>query len=377
MTEYFDFTFQTIENLKKHPTITSLVLVIIFIYAFFKIIGYLGNSTGLVTLTQRNQFIKNIKMFILVFICISLLNAIASLISNNSFSIRQFLIFINNYIVDGKPITNESLEYAVIVEKLLKSFYWVLFSLIFIKYILAKMQREELEHGYSHIFVFFFHFAIIVLCMWGGAIIIITVGTCKENEILFAALLAFFQCLLCLQINSSYKLGYAEYKLVYLKEGSSDKKAYAFIYSVTDDLHLFECGTALSHKTNSVIKIIPLNEILERKMKIQPTYIQEFREYFRFKWRLENTIYHIRHANEKNIAVFTNPLDAKISYAKIEIRHYKKGTFRQLLPSTRAFEPEYITIENWGPHSSKYKSFTPQKRDDSYITLFMAECESD
>lgn len=382
MSGLFDFLSLVIKLLETHPIIASFLIIILSIYILLRIWNYVTIPNGLMGLTQRNRFIDQCTAFIFFFVLILVINTYAMVHTNKFFSVNRIIEVVNESIEGGliqddiPNITKEMEDSIIHIGNAIASCLLMLFITIYLERGINIIHMRELENKFTS-FYFYAHVLYFCLVMTSGAIVIAISGVCRDNIMLYLASLSVVQNIILMWFLSDSSLGYAEYKILSgYPDGQNEKRdrKWDYLYAVSDDMQYFECGSELSKRNNSSLKVYNLQEISGKSMKIQPTYAQEFRVYFGRRAWLINKL-HLS-AKAKGIVIY-NPLNVELKYAIIEIRYYKKRPMSIMSLMTKSeYAKEYLKIENWAPRELRELKCR-KKKGKYYITLAMVDCETD
>lgn len=380
MSDLFDFLSRVIKLMEIHPLIGSFLIIALSIYALLRIWNYVRIPNGLQSLTQRNRFIDQCTAFIFLFILIMIINTFAMVLSNKYFSVNRIIeteSMMGSLIDEDIPeIIEEMEDNSILLEKAITSFISMLFIIVYLGRGISLIHMKELENKFTG-FYFYAHVLYFCLIMMSGAIVIAMSGVCRDNIVLYIASLSVVQNITLMWFISASLLGYAEYKILTEDPDVQDEKRnrkWAYLYVVSDDMQYFECGSKISRRNNTSLRVYSLKEISEKSMKIQPTYAQEFRLYFgSMAWKIKMLSLF---ANKKGILIY-NPLNVVLKYAIIEIRYYIKRPLSIMSLMTKPeYNKEYIKIENWAPR--EFRDIKCRKmKGRYYITLAMVDCETD
>lgn len=399
MSDWFEFLLFIIKQLKNnHPIKTSLIIVVLSIYALYKIWNHVMIPTGLMRLTQKNKIIDIFTVFIFLYILIMIINCLAMLGANKRYSVKEAVIEIKGIVKCSKKTSIEDGRYIEIEENiqktksedvvLLTNATIALFISIGLIDVLAGylkwIHMAEINNLFTT-FSMFFHVLLFFLIMCFGGIFIIISGVCVDNIVIFLSILSIAQSIMITRFLSSLSLGYADYKMLnsyYRDEIITNNREWVYLYSLSDDMQFLECGSKLSKINNSVINIYSLQKISENGMKIQPTYAHEFRWYFsKIEWEINKLLSN----SEMREIQITNPLNTVLKYVLLEIRYHRYPKKTTIYYVTRGLiseydkgcEKDYCEIENWHPHECRNISLREEKNNYSYITMAMIDCETE
>ena len=381
MSDYLEILLYLGDLIHTHPMIASFIIIGLFFYVLIKLWNYTIIPNGIMRLTQKNRVIDYCMEVIFLFVMIMIINCLVMLKINKYYSIIDYVGAIKS-LMDESVSSEETLqEIQVKGIPIVDSFLGLLYTIplsIFLNKIREWIQLKEIENKYT-CFNFYFQRLLFYLTMFYGAFLISIGGVCSDNIVIHLSVLSFAQSIVFLRLLTSFQLGYADYKI--LLGYSEDKllkknRQWAYLYSISDDMQYLECGNKLSARNNAIVKIYSLQEISGQNMKIQPTYAQEFRIHFS---KLSMKLNFLYMCMKKKEIVINNPLDVTLKYALVEIRYYRKKprNIIERFMSVTGYSKDYIEIENWEPHQYKSINLRERKKELSYITLALADCEAE